>query len=726
MSGGRRASSAAEFMPSELQPLSAARQANLRRLLNPRHIAFIGGESAGVAIRICRDAGYRGEIFAVHPKRSEIEGIACLPSIADLPLAPDACFLGIPADATIEAVKEIRAIGAGGAVCYASGFAEIGGVGRRRHDALVAASGDLAVVGPNCFGLVNYVNNGSMWLAPYLPGAGPRGAAIVGQSGNVCIHFSMNQREVPFSYIISAGNQAVLGFEDYIEYLSGDPNVTAIGLFLEGIRDVPAFSRACLTALERGIPVIACRAGVSDLGARLAASHTSSLAGSNELYDALFERLGILSAPTVARFLELLKLASRAPLAGGRRLAVFSSSGGDNGMAADFASAAGLDLPQPNESQGSAIKAMLPDYAQVSNPLDFTAGYWGAEDRLTPIFRTMLQDGHYDLALIVLDHPRMELGPEPRKPLEAMVRALGAATRGTKVIAGLASVEALSMPESMRRYALGQGLMPLQGLDDACAVLARWAAYAAFRRKLEQDGPPALPAPLAPLDPRQGCRLLDEWESKTRLAAFGLPVPAGRVAGVTEIGRAAASFDGPVAIKALSAALPHKTEAGAVMLGIRGANAAIEAVRRIGANVAAHKPDLRIDRFLIEPMVEGAVGELLVGVKRDPQFGLVLVIAAGGIFVELLRDSVSLLLPVSAGEVEAALRRLKSFALFDGFRGRPRADLPAAIAAILSIARYAEAQCDRLLELDVNPLMLLPEGKGALAVDALIVEASGS
>jgi acyl-CoA synthetase (NDP forming) len=712
-------------MPSELQPLSAARQANLRRLLNPRHIAFVGGESAGMAIRVCREAGYRGEIFALHPKRREIGGIACLPRIADLPLAPDACFLGIPADATIEAVKEIRAIGAGGAVCYASGFAEIGGVGRQRHDALVAASGALALVGPNCFGLVNYVNNGSMWLAAYLPGAGPRGAAIVGQSGNVCIHFSMNQREVPFSYIISAGNQAVLGFEDYIEYLSGDPNVTAIGLFLEGIRDVPAFSRACLAALERGIPVIACRAGVSDLGARLAASHTSSLAGSNELYDALFERLGILSAPTVARFLELLKLASRAPLPGGRRLAVFSSSGGDNGMAADYASAAGLDLPQPNETQRSAIKAMLPDYAQVSNPLDFTAGYWGAEERLTPMFRTMLQEGGYDLALIVLDHPRMELGPEPRKPLEAMVRALGAAARGTKVIAGLASVDALSMPGSMRRYALDHGLMPLQGLDDACAVLARWAAYAAFRRKLEQEGPPALPTALAPLDPRQG-RLLDEWESKTRLAAFGLPVPAGLVAGAAEIGQAAGGFDGPVAIKALSAALPHKTEAGAVMLGIQGADAAGEAARRIGANVAAHKPDLRIDRFLVEPMVEGAVGELLVGVKRDPQFGLVLVIAAGGILVELLRDSVSLLLPVTEGEVEAALRRLKSFALFDGFRGRPRSDLPAAIAAILAIARYAEAHRQHLLELDVNPLMLLPEGKGALAVDALIVEAAGS
>jgi acyl-CoA synthetase (NDP forming) len=699
------------------------RQANLGRLLNPRHIAFLGGETAGRAIRVCRDAGYKGEIFTVHPKRLEIEGIACVPRIADLPLAPDACFLGIPADATIEAVKEISAIGAGGAVCYASGFAELGESGRKRHDALVAASGDLAVVGPNCFGLVNYVNQGSMWMAPYLPGAGPRGAAIVGQSGNVCIHFTMNQREVPFSYIISAGNQAILGFEDYIDYLSGDPNVTAIGLFLEGIRDVPAFSRACLKALARGVPVIACRTGVSDLGAKLAASHTSSLAGSNTLYDALFERLGILATPTVAQFLELLKLATRAPLPRGRRLAVFSSSGGDNGMAADFGSAAGLELPQPTAQQRSTIAAMLPDYAQVSNPLDFTAGYWGAEDRLTPMFRTMLQDGGYDFALLVLDHPRLELGPEMRKPLEAMVRALGAASAGTGVIGGLTSVDPLSMPEAMRRHVLDQGLMPLPGLDDACAVLARWASYGEFRRKLERDGPPVPPTGLAPLE-TIARRLLDEQESKARLAAAGLPVPVGAVASAAEIGRAAVGFEGPLAIKALSAALPHKTEAGAVILGVRGAAEAATAAERITANVATYDPALRLDRFLIEPLVLDAVGELLVGVNRDPQFGLVLVIAAGGILVELLRDSVSLLLPVSADEIEAALRRLKSFALLDGFRGRPRADIPAAVAAILAIARYAEANKDRLLELDVNPLLLRPVGKGAIAVDALIVETS--
>ncbi len=704
------------------RPGASRRQENLKRLLHPRHLALLGGETAVRCIRACREAGYQGEIFAVHPKRREIEGVACVPRIADLPAAPDACFLGIPADATIEAVGELNRIGAGGVVCYASGFAEIGEAGRGRHEALVAAAGDLALVGPNCFGLVNYVNHGSLWMTSYLPGAGPRGAAIVGQSGNVCIHFTMNQREVPLSYIISAGNQAVLGFEDYIEYLSGDPNVTAIGLFLEGIRDVPAFSRACQKALARRVPVVAMRSGVSELGAQLAASHTSSLAGNNELYEALFERLGIMSTPTVAQFLELLKLASLAHLPRGRRLAVFSSSGGDNGMAADFGTKAGLALPQPSEAQRRDIKAMLPDYAQVSNPLDFTAGYWGAEDRLRPMFRRMLEEGGYDLALLVLDHPRLELDRELSKALEAMVRALGAACRGTAVVGALASVDPLSMPQSMRRYVLSQGLLPLQGLDDACAVLARWAGHAELCRRLEREEAPALPLAPARLDGRSR-RVLDEAESKTRLAAAGLTVPKAVVVPPADVASAAGDLKGPLAIKALSADLPHKTEAGGVVLGVRGGAAADEAVQRIRRSLAQHAPGLRLDRLLVEPMVEGAVAELLVGVKRDPQFGLVLVIAAGGTLVELLHDSASLLLPASAAEIEAALRRLKSFHLLDGFRGRPRADLAAAVAAIQAVARYAEANRERLWELDVNPLLVLPEGKGAVAVDALIVEA---
>jgi acyl-CoA synthetase (NDP forming) len=692
---------------------TAARQGNLRRLLYPQSLVFLGGERVGGAVEACRKAGYAGRIHVVHPKRSEIAGIKCSPSIAALPEVPDAAYLAIAAEQTIQAVGELAAVGAGGAVCYASGFSELGtDVGRERHQRLVAAAGDLAIVGPNCFGVINYVNHGSLWSVPY-PASGPRGAAIVGQSGNLCINLSMNQRQVPFSWIISAGNQAVLGFEDYLDVLVDAPEVTAVGLFMEGIRDVAAFSAACLKAYERGIPIAAFRVGVSELGARLAASHTSSLAGQNELYDALFDRLGVMQTASVPQFLELLKTASLAPLLRGRRVAVFSSSGGDNGMAADYLSGAGLELPQPNETQRREIKALLPDYGQVSNPLDFTAGYWGQEQLLTPMFTSMLGEG-YDLGMIVIDHPRPELGPDGAKALYAMAGSLASASRATGVPGAVCCVNPESMPEPMRKLVIGEGLLPLQGLHDAGAVLGHWARCAERRRAGE---PPVLPLAVAPI--AIAGRMLDEVESKARLAKHGLPVPRGQVVALQDVERTARSFDGPLALKAVSAALPHKTEAGGVALNVRPEDAG-RAAEAMTQRVLA-KAGVTIDRFLLEPMAKDVLAELLIGVKRDALFGLVLVIASGGVLVELVRDAERLLLPATAGDIERAIKRLKVYRLMQGFRGRPAGDLAAAVRAVEAVAAYTVAQQDRVLEIDVNPLMVQP--KGAVAVDALIVEA---
>ncbi|WP_342640590.1 acetate--CoA ligase family protein [Rhodoligotrophos ferricapiens] len=694
-----------------------ARRANIRRLLAPRHIMFAGGERNIEAIEITLKAGYKGRILVVNPRRKELAGIPCVPSVKDLDVAPDASFLTIPADATVQMVRDLNEIGAGGAVLYASGFSELPGIGQERNKALVQAAGDMAIVGPNCFGLVNYVTGASMWNVPYMTDAGPRGAAIIGQSGNLCINLTQNQRQVPFSYVISAGNQAVLGFEDYIDVLIDDPNVTAIGLFMEGIRDVPRFAEACARALEQQVPVVALRVGVSELGAKLAASHTSSLAGQNELYDALFDRLGIMQTDSVPQFLELLKTASLWPKPHGRRLTVFSSSGGDNGMAADYASLAGLELPPPDDAQRAAVQALLPDYGTASNPLDFTAGYWGQEELLTPMFSEMMSR-NYDQALLVIDHGRPELIPAPDKAHQAMVRSLGTASRATGIPGAIACVNPESMPESMRRMVIDEGLLPLQGLHDAGPVLGLWTEYAERCRSGE---PVQVPFTVKPLDPTIG-RSLNEHASKTALAAYGLPVPAGRVARLGDLPQAIADLKGrPFVLKALHDDLLHKTEVGGVALGLADAEAVAASARAMKTEVEAKRPGLHLDQFLIEPMITDVVAELIVGVKRDPLFGLVLVIGAGGILVELLRDAERLLLPTTPKEVEAAIRRLKTFKLLDGFRGRPRGDLAATIAAVMSIAEYAAAQRESLHELDVNPLMVLPEGRGAMAADALIV-----
>lgn len=697
-----------------------AMRENFKRLLAPESMAFIGGSQVEYTLKTLREQAYGGDVYVVNPKRDEIAGYPCLPSIADLPVSPDAVFLAVNADATVIALRELAAMKAGGVVCYASGFSEIGEAGHERNREFIAAAGDMAVVGPNCYGLVNYVSHGSIWpaLYPQLPNG--RGAAVISQSGNVTGHLVSNARSVPYSYLISAGNQAVLGFEDYIDFLIDDPNVTCLGLFMEGIRDVAGFARACLRARASGKPVIVCRSGRSELGAEMAASHTSSLAGQNEYYQALFTRLGVIETDTVPQFLEMMKLASVAPRVSGDRIAVFSSSGGDNGLAADYCSFAGLALPQPDNRQVAAIRPLLPAFGHVSNPLDFTAGYWGSEELLTPMFTTMLQGG-YDAGMLVIDYPPTGAHYRDKTAHQAMDRALAAAGRASGKPVFHASVNTESIPPEDASALIAQGIVPLQGLHDAAQAIAKWVAWCRLVRA-DRAGV-AVQAPFAIATLSGGAMTVNEGESKRRLAGYGLQVPQGRVLSLAEISSLPEMLDEPVVLKVLHDRLAHKTEVGGVALNLRSRGELTAAAQRMIASVAAHDPDIRLGHFLIEPMQAAPLAELIVGVKRDPLFGMVLVVGAGGILVELMQDATPLLLPVTRSEVETALRGLKSFALLDGFRGRALADLDAVIDAIMAIADYAGDHREDLLELDVNPLMV--SAKGAVAVDALIVEHRG-
>lgn len=706
----------ADVAGSRIRP---ALRRNFERLLAPRSMAFIGGKQVESTLKTLREQAYKGVVHAVHPTRTEIAGYPCVPTIADLPSAPDAVFLAINADATITALDKLRAIDAGGVVCYASGFAEVGDLERNRK--FIAAAGDMAVVGPNCYGLVNYVNHGSIWPALYPQLEGGRGAAVVSQSGNVTGHLVSNGRSVPYSYLISAGNQAVLGFEDYIDFLVDDPNVTCLGLFMEGIRDVASFSQACLRARTKGIPVIVCRSGRSELGAAMAASHTSSLAGQNEYYEALFSRLGVITTDTVPQFLEMMKIASLSQPLAGKRMSVYSSSGGDNGLAADYCSFAGLQLPQPSAHQVGTIKPLLPEFGHVSNPLDFTAGYWGNEELLTPMFTTMLS-GECDAGMLVIDYPPVGSPYKETPAHDAMDRALAAAGKATGKPVYHASVNTGGINPDVSQRLIAQGIVPLQGLHDAGQVIAKWADHCE-RVRGQTDAGSTSPSTLIPYaaSPIEGTpRTVNEAESKRRLAAHGLPVPAGRVLSLGDISNLPEQFDGPMVLKVLHDDLPHKTEVGGVALKLGTRDEAQAAAQRMTANVAQHSPSVRLEQFLLEPMQSAPLAELIVGVKRDALFGMVLVIGAGGIFVELLKDATPLLLPVSRGDVEAALRGLKTFALLDGFRGRPAANLEPVIDAIMAIAAYAGENLDTLSELDVNPLMV--SENGAVAVDALIVE----
>ncbi len=702
--------------PPAPESLRAKRLANLRRLLKPRHVAFVGGKGLAAPIQGCVSGGYGGRIWPVHPSYREIAGIACYPSVDVLPEAPDATYIAAPREATVVIVRALARRGAGGCVCYAAGFAEVGPEGAALQDALIEAAGELALIGPVSYGVLNYIDGVHLFAS----GAGgertARGAAFVSQSGNIALTLTMNERSVPFAYVISAGAQAILSLADYVDALAEDPQVSAIGLYIEGLNDIPAFARAALKAIGAGKPIVAVKVGRSELGAKLAMSHTSSLAGSDALYDALFDRLGIIRVDSLPALLETLKFVSTAPPLAGDRLVVFTCSGGDSLMAADRAEQLGLKLPEFSPAQRSQLRRQLPAFATVSNPLDYNLSLWGDEPGLVECFSAAL-GGACDAGMLVVDYPATD--ERSRVDCDKSVNALLEAARRNARQPIVCTTLQETLPESTRRRLIGSGCPPIQGLDEALTAFAGAARQARRTRDIKSG---KVDAALAPIRQLTGeARLLSEWEAKQQLQAHGLRAPSARLVTADEAGAAAAAMGFPVVAKVAAPILAHKTEAGAVSLNLRSREAVEAAVESMSVAVARYRPGQKAERFLIESQVTNAVAEFIVGVKRDTAFGLVLVIGAGGILVEMVQDAASLLLPAARADVERAIRSLKVARLLGGYRGRPAGDIEAVVDAVMAIGAYAAAQRDRLLELDVNPLLVLPRGEGALAVDALVV-----
>ncbi len=688
---------------------------DLTRLLAPRHIAVIGGREAAIVVRQCRAGGFSGPIWPVNPTRAEVEGVACYDSVTALPEAPDLSFIAVPRGATVDVVRALAARGAGGAVCYAAGYAEVGPEGAELQRELVAAAGAMPLVGPNCFGLLNYLDGAALWPDQHGGEAVSRGVAIVTQSGNIGINLTMQARSLPIAYMISIGNQAALGFADYIAALAEDERVSAIGLYIEGLTDVAAFSRAAARALERGVPIVAIKSGNSEAGARVAMSHTSALAGTETLNDALFRRLGIVRVGSLHDFLETLKFLDLAGPIAGRRLGLMSCSGGEAVLFADLATPCGFTFPPLEKARADSLRAQLPDFTTIANPLDYNTAIWGDPAAMERCFATMLGSG-FDLNVLVFDYPRtrvpgIEAWDRALDAFEAAVEATGARTAVMSTIAEL-------LPVAARERLAARGIVPLQGLDEAVVAIEAAAFYGEARGRILAPGsaraailPPAAPVPLA-------AAVISEWDGKRLLAAHGLTVPEGRLVAPEDAARAAEELGYPVAVKGVAPGLAHKSDLDAVQLDLDTA----EAVARAADEVRALLPDPPgvPPRVLVERMVEGAVAEVLVGVAADAQFGLALVLGSGGTLVELAQDSRTLLLPATRVEIADALDSLKVSRLIGGYRGRPEGDREAVIAAVLAIAAFAQSRRGRLAELDINPLMVLPRGRGAVVADVMI------
>ena len=673
--------------------------ARLARLLRPRSIAVVGGKAAAEVIRQNDRLGFAGPIWPVHPREATIEGRAAFRSLADLPAEPDAVFLAVNRHLSVDAVLEAAALGAGGVACYSAGFAETGAEGAALQAALVEAAGQMPVLGPNCHGLINYLDQALLWPDQHGGEAVERGVAIVTQSGNIGLNITMQRRGLPLAMMVTMGNQACLGLSDVIAALVQDARVTAIGLHIEGLDDAAAFADAVAGARQRSVPVVALKTGRSQMGAQLTVSHTASLAGEDAVVDAFLRRIGVGRVRSITVLLEALKLLHCGGPLAGRDIASMSCSGGEAALMADLAEGRTVRFRALTPAQAARVRATLPPLVSVSNPLDYHTFSWGKDEALTETFAAILA-AEFALVALILDFPPPERGPYP--DWDIAVDALADAARRSGRRAAVIATLPETMPPARAAALMQSGLVPLIGMDDALAAMEAAADIGA--------ADPTAWTPTPPCSASATTRLLTEWEGKRLLAAAGVAVPPGALA-TTPLGAAdhADRLGYPVVVKAVSPTLAHKTERGAVRLGLADRAAVLAA--------ATELRDLG-EALLVERMIAGAVAEIIIGVRRDPLLGPYLLIGAGGVLAELLVDRAVLMLPADRAEIETALHGLRVAQMLRGWRGRPAGDVAALVDTMLAVQRAAVELGDRLEELDVNPVLVQPAG--CVAVDVLI------
>jgi acyl-CoA synthetase (NDP forming) len=689
---------------------ATTKAASMRRLLAPRSVALFGSAWADAVYSASKAVGFSGEIWRIHPTRASTADTRYFRSVRELPGTPDASFVAAPAREVPGIAAALARNGAGGFVCFAAGFSETGtDEGRRLTSELVTASHDLPFFGPNCYGFINFFDQAALWPDQVVGHRVDRGVAIICQSGTLALNLLFNGRSLPIGYVLTVGNQTCLAVEDMIELLCADERVTAFGLYVEGVKDVIKFARAVDKARNAGKPIALVKAGRTEAAARTAHTHTGSLAGADTVFDSFCKQVGIARCDSLSTLCETLKVFHTGGPLRGRRVLVMGASGGDMAMTADASRNLGLTFPAFPAESDAKLRELLTNKVTIANPFDFHTHIWFDAPAMRSMFETVHRSG-FDVTGFMIDCPPADQA-DPASYMVAIDQYVasfpGPPARGAVIC---------SLPESMspstREMCLAAGIIPLQGqrealeaLDLAGEVGEVWASDTRVELRIPARSVTA-PGPVT-----VRARTLTEHAGKAALAAFGVRIPQSHVVAPHEAADAAQSLGFPVVIKATGTHLEHKSEVGAVVTNVR---------TRAEADAVAQRLSKLSETFLVEEMVTDGVAEVLVGMTVDAQFGQVLVIGAGGVLTELLRDTATLLPPFTANGIKAALNRLRVSKLLAGFRGKPAGDVEALVSTILACTRYAEANVDELIELDINPVIVRPAGLGAVAVDALI------
>jgi acyl-CoA synthetase (NDP forming) len=692
------------------------------RLLRPESIAIVGvspepDSIGGAVLANLERFNYGGQIHLVSRSRDAIGGRPCLPAIDELPEGVDAAVLALPQAGIAEAVASCIKRKIGAAVIFAAGFAEIGDAGRVAQDKLARAAkaGGLALQGPNCIGFVNYADGVPLTYEPVTP-AQPDGpaVAVAAQSGAMAssLRAAFQAKGLAVAQAISTGNEAGLCVEDFLEFLVGESNAKAIALFVEQIRQPKRFLELAARARQAAKAIVLLHPGRGARAKDSARSHTGALAGDYAVMETLLRRQAVALVETVEELIDVTEILARFPQAPVKGAAIVTNSGAFKGFALDFCESIGLDLPAPSAATVAALKKALPPFASIDNPLDVTGQLIKEPAILPKSVAPLLADAAFG-SLVVAVVPG---GPQQAA---AKVQALLPAVAGSvKPVAVATTHDEGALPAEFIPAIRGAGLPFFRSPERALRAMARVTALGRARAAAGISAPPIkLSAAKLP-----GKGALAEYQGKDFLVALGFRTPRGAlVRDVVEAKNLAARLGYPVALKAQSAALPHKSEAGGVILGLADATALAQGWEKLNAGVHKAHPRIVLDGVLVEAMAEPGI-EMAVGARRDKEWGPVLMVALGGVWIEALKDIRLMPVDLDAQDIEREILSLKGAALLKGMRGRPAADVPALVEAMLRLGSLMQAN-PAIVEIDINPLTVYAKGKGVLVLDALIVSA---
>ncbi len=700
----------------------------LYSLFYPHSVAVVGASpKGGYGLRVISaltSFGFAGNIYPVNPNYDEIAGLKAYPEIGAIPEPVDAVAIAVPSRAVPGVVQQAIVAGAKSGIAFGSGFAEAGEEGQSLQAELRVLCGDrFPLIGPNCLGVMSFLGASGLWAIPLAKWRKAGSVGLVAQSGNMALTLMASSRGLNPAHVVSAGNQAVVDAVDVMSFFLSESRIRVIASVIEGLSDVPKFRRIAEQAAERDVPIVALKLGRSEKASRAAVAHTGSLTGSDQLYDALFKQYGVIRVDDLEELAETAKLLSADCRPAGPGMGVFASSGGECGLISDVAASCGVDLPDLPEETRTELLEILPPFANPLNPLDITASGWGNREIYGNVATLLVNTPGVDIVACIGDTTRNS-GPLSGTGWDKMIAGMAdAKSRTGKPVAIINTLTdvAYEMVDAVAEH----GLIHLSGAHNAARAIGHAGHYARWRqtrRRLDIDvaiDTERRQAALALL-PLVGSGGVSESASKDLLRLYGIPVPLGGLATNVDEALALANDAGyPIVLKIEADEIHHKTEVGGVALRITSDEQLRAEYIALLERVAKRVPGARIRGVRVEHMASGLV-EMIVGGRNDSLFGPVVVAGLGGVLAEALQDVSNRLAPVDHNEAASMLAELRGSALLSEFRGRTAVDV-AAVADVIARVSHMLVELPEIQELDLNPVLARADGKGCVAVDALVV-----